>query len=137
MPADRPERRRSRGPSSYTVGYGKLPLETRFTPGRSGNPKGRPSARKNLRTEVREALTAPIMVTMDGRKVKMSKRQAMLEKQTAKALSGCPRATALLLGLGERYLSEEPGGAPMATTQEDLAIIAAFAERLEDERGAP
>jgi hypothetical protein len=88
MPADQPERRRSRGPSSYAVGYGKPPLETRFTPGRSGNPKGRPSARKNLRTEVREALTAPITVTMDGRKVKMSKRQAMLEKQTAKAPEG-------------------------------------------------
>lgn len=34
------------GPS-YTVGYGRPPVETRFKPGRSGNPKGRPKGAKN------------------------------------------------------------------------------------------
>lgn len=33
--------------SSYEVGYGKPPVTTRFQPGRSGNPNGRPKGAKN------------------------------------------------------------------------------------------
>ena len=37
-PADRPE---------FTIGYGRPPQGSRFKPGRSGNPKGRPRGRHN------------------------------------------------------------------------------------------
>jgi len=33
--------------SSYEVGYGRPPARTRFKPGRSGNPKGRPKGSRN------------------------------------------------------------------------------------------
>jgi hypothetical protein len=33
--------------SEYEVGYGKPPAETRFRPGKSGNPRGRPKGSKN------------------------------------------------------------------------------------------
>ena len=33
----------------YEVGYGKPPEASRFKPGRSGNPKGRPRGSKNKR----------------------------------------------------------------------------------------
>ena len=36
----------------YKVGYCKPPLETRFPPGSSGNPRGRPSGRPSLKTMV-------------------------------------------------------------------------------------
>ena len=46
---DDPPKRRLRlaGPTSYEVGYGKPPASSRFQPGRSGNPKGRPRGAKN------------------------------------------------------------------------------------------
>lgn len=47
---------------AYRVGYGKPPPETRFKPGRSGNPAGRPKKSKNIRTVMREALTEPVGV---------------------------------------------------------------------------
>ncbi len=34
-------------PASYEVGYAKPPAETRFKPGQSGNPRGRPKGAKN------------------------------------------------------------------------------------------
>lgn len=34
-------------PTDYEVGYGKPPTSTRFAPGRSGNPKGRPKGSRN------------------------------------------------------------------------------------------
>ena len=33
--------------SGYEVGYGKPPKHSRFRPGKSGNPKGRPKGSKN------------------------------------------------------------------------------------------
>jgi hypothetical protein len=41
----------------YSVGYGRPPKHTRFKPGRSGNPKGRPRGSRNLSTEMQKVLT--------------------------------------------------------------------------------
>ena len=38
----------------YDVGYGKPPTDTRFKPGQSGNPKGRPKGSKNKRPGLHE-----------------------------------------------------------------------------------
>ena len=38
----------------YEVGYKKPPIHTRFKPGVSGNPKGRPKGTKNLATDLAE-----------------------------------------------------------------------------------
>jgi hypothetical protein len=41
---------RSLAKRSYNIHYGKPPVKTRWKPGRSGNPKGRPrGARNHLR----------------------------------------------------------------------------------------
>ena len=50
MSGDRPDRRSLAvrpGDQPYDVGYGKPPAETRFKPGQSGNPNGRPRGSKN------------------------------------------------------------------------------------------
>lgn len=124
-------RRRRRG-KAYTVGYGKPPAHTRFQPGRSGNPKGRPRGRLNFATELREALTAPVTVTIDGEKRSMSRRRAMLERLLAKALAGDVKATLALIELSHRHLAEETA-APRASAleAEDAAVIEAFLNRLQ------
>ena len=40
----------------YSIGYKKPPLGTRFRPGKSGNPKGRPKGAKSFDNEVKEEL---------------------------------------------------------------------------------
>ena len=40
--------------ASYDVGYGKPPASTRFKPGQSGNPKGRPKGANNKKPKLNE-----------------------------------------------------------------------------------
>lgn len=52
--ADRLKRNLPDAQPGYEVGYGKPPVETRFQPGQSGNPKGRPKGAKNRRPALSE-----------------------------------------------------------------------------------
>src|SRR5712675_3184720 len=62
----------------HEVGYGKPPRHTRFTKGQSGNPRGRPPGAKNLRTLLSEALNETVIVTENGGRRKVTKRQAII-----------------------------------------------------------
>jgi hypothetical protein len=50
----------------YEVGYGRPPKASRFQPGRSGNPRGRPKAERHFGTALREALDRPIEVVNEN-----------------------------------------------------------------------
>jgi Family of unknown function (DUF5681) len=47
---------------SYKVGKGRPPSATRWKPGQSGNPKGRPRDSKNLEALLTEALSEKVPV---------------------------------------------------------------------------
>jgi Family of unknown function (DUF5681) len=64
----------------YGVGYGKPPHRTRFQKGQSGNPRGRPCESKNLKTLLSEALNEPVVITENGRRRKITKRQAIIRQ---------------------------------------------------------
>jgi len=97
---------------SYDVGYGRPPVGTRFRPGRSGNPKGRPKGVNNLATDVQQVLTIPTKVTSDGTTRSMPTQKVALLRLREKALAGDPRALDRLVELASRY-NNEP--APVAT----------------------
>jgi hypothetical protein len=90
----------SRRPSStgggYTVGYGRPPRHTRFLPGRSGNPKGRPKGSNNLSTLFADELARTVTLTEDGKRKKISKRQALVKHVINRALSNDVKAVALV-----------------------------------------
>ena len=49
------------------VGYGHPPRRTRFQPGRSGNPKGRPKGRRSIDVMLHDALSRRVRVQEDGK----------------------------------------------------------------------
>ena len=114
--------------SNAGVGYGKPPTRTQFKPGQSGNPSGRPKGTRNFKTDVHEALQAPVKINKNGRVNKMTTQRASLETLRVKALKGDQRALEQLLRLGERY--DEPKVAVDAPIEaHDQAILDAYFRR--------
>src|ERR1700751_3004697 len=96
-------RRRSPMPSEitrdYAVGYGKPPLHTRFQKGKSGNPKGRPRGMRNLSTLLSTALNASIVVVANGRRKKITKREAIVTQLVNKSAAADLKATQIVLAM--------------------------------------
>jgi hypothetical protein len=112
----------------FQIGYGKPPKQTRFKPGQSGNPRGRPSGTRNLKTDLAEELAERIAISEGGRRQEVSKQRGMLKQLMAKALKGDVRAANTVLGLVERLLDVR-ADADTALTAQDQAIISDFMRR--------
>jgi Family of unknown function (DUF5681) len=79
------------------VGPGKPPLYTRFKKGQSGNPRGRRP--KNLATLLADALNEKVYVTIDGRRRKITNREAIVTQMVNKSASADLRATKMLIDM--------------------------------------
>jgi Family of unknown function (DUF5681) len=81
----------------YVVGWGRPPKSTQFPPGKSGNPSGRPRAKKDQVTMFREALEQKIQIEERGVKRSVTVLEAVIKRFTALALRGDLKAIKLLL----------------------------------------
>jgi hypothetical protein len=79
---------RVEGDLTNKVGYAKPPKHTRFTKGRSGNPKGRPTGSKNLATMMIEELTQPVAIVENGKRTKIPKIRAAVRQALNRAMVG-------------------------------------------------
>jgi Family of unknown function (DUF5681) len=106
------------------VGYKRPPPQTRFRPGVSGNPSGRPkrcpSFRDTLFAQLAEA--APLGGSHQAR----TNLQALVTTLVEAAISGDVRAQALVLGALTRFGESEDGGAA-AVSSDDREILEAYA----------
>lgn len=129
--------RASKGRGDYKVGYGKPPEHTRFRPGQSGNPAGRPRAARNLSTLLESELKKPVTVREGGSVRSVAKREALVASLVNKALQGDIRASSLLIALIQRVEAEHRPADRQEQMLEatDKAIIAAFIARTERDDG--
>ena len=106
----------------YEVGYGKPPKATRFKPGKSGNPGGRPkgSGKSRITDVVVEKMKAlvleeayrPIQIRDGDQLVELPVMQAVLRSVALNAAKGQQRAQRMLIDLlgaveGERRKNRE------------------------------
>ncbi len=123
----------------YEVGYRRPPAHTRFKPGRSGNPKGRPKGARGLNTLARELLTARVPVRTGSGEKRMHRIEAVLHKTFELALKGNPRALSQVLSLYASAVSETAvADLPLPAeelTMTDLAILEEFKASLLQEPG--
>jgi hypothetical protein len=99
---------------TYPIGYKKPPRDTQFKPGQSGNFKGRPKGAKNFATVIEKELRTSIEVTENGKRKRITKREAVAKQAVNKAANGDPKATAMLLNEARFYESQNPS--PVAQT---------------------
>ena len=83
--------------SDYKVGPGRPPLHTRFKKGQSRNPGGRSA--KNLPALLADALNETVFVTIDGRRRKITKGEAIVTQMVNKSASADLRATKMLIDM--------------------------------------
>ena len=83
--------------SGYQVGPGRPPLHTRFRKGQSGNPGGRST--KSLPALLADALNETVVVTIDGRRRRLTKREAIVTQMVDKSASADLRATKMLIDM--------------------------------------
>ena len=92
----------------YEVGYAKPPAATRFKPGQSGNPRGRPKGAKNKRPALHEERMKAIILdeayrtitVRDGdRNVTVPMAQAIMRSLAVNAAKGQHRAQRLFAEL--------------------------------------
>ncbi|GHF70712.1 DUF5681 domain-containing protein [Seohaeicola zhoushanensis] len=84
---------------NYEVGYRKPPKASRFKPGQSGNPRGRPKNAQNVGKLLAAALAQRITIREGERTAEVSKREALIVALLNRAIKGDGRATAQVLGL--------------------------------------
>jgi Family of unknown function (DUF5681) len=88
-------------PTSYKVGYSKPPTASRFRPGQSGNPKGRPKGARNklpalneewLKAIIIEEAYRTIKVTEGNRQIAIPMVKAIMRSMATNAARGQHRA---------------------------------------------
>lgn len=120
----------------YVVGYGKPPLHSRFQKGRSGNPKGRPRGRRNMSTLLSDALNGSVIVVENGRRKKITKREAIVTQLVNKSASADLKATQMVLAMLSDLESRADASAdPAPFTEADQQVIQRIQARLRSEKG--
>jgi hypothetical protein len=111
------------------VGYKSAPRHSRFQPGRSGNPRGRQKAVRNLGSDVKRTLEVPVRLNEQGKARLVSTQEAALRRLREMALKGDARSLDRLLGLAQIFNNgaalESLGDKAVAA--EDQAILDAYA----------
>jgi hypothetical protein len=123
--------------SDDPVGYGKPPRHSRFKPGQSGNPEGRPKGSSNFKTVLRKTLTSKVRVTKDGQSRTHSTQEAMLLRTVQMGFNGNFQAANRILQLAAA-LSEEDELAPAKARNQldpgDAEILDLYKQRLLDQQ---
>jgi hypothetical protein len=124
---------------SYEVGFSKPPRSTQFKPGQSGNPAGRPRGAKNFATAIEEELQARVIVTENGKRKRISKREVIAKHLVNKAASGDLKAIPLLLN--ETRLREgnhaDAGPDQVFDTSEDRNVLDSIIRRIRSSGATP
>jgi hypothetical protein len=120
----------------YEVGYGRPPRHTRFELGRSGNLRGRPGGSKNLSTLLSEALKEPVIVLENGRRCKITKRQAIVTQLVNRSAKADLKAIQIVLTMLrdiEGHAEAGPADSDVFTEADDQ-IIQRIRARLRGEK---
>ncbi len=112
---------------NYEVGYGKPPKDSQFKPGQSGNPNGRPKGMPIPGRTFFDSLQEPVVVTVNGKRQKLSISAALHKKVAQKILEGDKQILKLALTLESKQFQarrERMDRIAAALEEEDMKMQA-------------
>jgi hypothetical protein len=115
------------------VGYGKPPLKSRFKPGQSGNPTGRPKGTVSFRAD----FAAELAELVSEGPATCTKSRAIVKKLIAEAMSGDTRAAMAVVAFCARLFPEPAEADRQADADEIYLEKLAERERLDAESKDP
>lgn len=121
--------------SGDRVGRGRPPVHSRFKPGQSGNPRGRPKRSRNIAILFEEELLKSVIVTENGKSKRISKGELMVKQLVNKAAgpNGDPRTILAILKLSTN--SVVPSLPELATSvlggDDDQDLLKSFFQQTE------
>jgi hypothetical protein len=113
---------------SDEVGYGKPPKQTRFRKGTSGNPLGRPRQAPSFRSDLAAELQQTLAITENGRRLTLTKQQAVFKMLTTAALKDV-RAASVLLDIARRCGVGTDSEIPERDAEDDSDLLDDFVQQ--------
>lgn len=112
----------------YEVGFAKPPKSKQFQKGKSGNSKGRPKGSKNTLKILDELLSQKVLITQDGRQIKISKKTAILLQSVNSAVRGDIKSLQVILPhmLAADQIAEASNANAKSLSAQDKQIIQQF-----------
>jgi hypothetical protein len=90
------------------VGYKRPPRHTRFQPGQSGNPSGKPKGLRSIANELRDILAEEVASPGGNGTTRITKQRALASALVTAAIGGDLRATAIVMNhLNRGAVSDE------------------------------
>ncbi len=128
--------RRSADLRNSAVGYGRPPVAKRFKPGTSGNPKGRPTGAKNLRTLIREAMIASIPIQEGEKTRRVTRLEGVVLRQIQSALRGNDKSAMAVLKMALQlgFLQDSSESGEIVLSSEDERILDELLARSRNEK---
>ena len=121
---DMPEKAGAERAGKRPTGYKNPPEHTRFKPGQSGNPKGRPKGSKNLMNIVEMVGKEKMVIRENGRRRTIEAKEAVIRTLLIKALDRDPRAIDGILKLFfEQEAQADARTAARSLTGDERAIL--------------
>ena len=112
------------------VGYKQPPAATRYKPGQSGNPRGRPKGVQNVVTTAARIMRERVNVIENGRRRSFTKLEAALTQMINRAVKGDARAMQQLLQLAALVDGALATGRAVDVKEADQAVLKNVLKRL-------
>lgn len=129
-PITRVRPRAKTGPSrteqaDYEVGYSRPPKHSRFQPGRSGNPRGRPKRATSPMAVLRAELLRKIRIRENGKLIYVTNLEAIIKRTVADTLSGkiSPKLLLSMFQMLEHYQPQEANEYKLSASDAELVAM--------------